>query len=184
MLSQRPYIDASIQRYRLEDTKPVSTPMDPSHRLTTDQSPKSTMEIACMAKVPYREAVGMLMYAALGTRPDIAYAIQVLSTFSKNPGEAHWEAAKRVLRYLKGMRDVWLMYGDAGEELRGFTDTDGSMAEDRRATLGYAFIINGGAISWSAKRQEIVTLSTMESEYVGTTHAAKEALWLHTLITQ
>jgi len=69
-------------------------------------------------------------------------------------------------------------------ELRGFSDADGSMAEDRRAISGYAFIINSGAVSWSAKRQEIVSLSTTESEYVAATHAAKEALWLRSLIQQ
>lgn len=80
--------------FGLEDSKPLSIPMDPSIRLTTDHSPKSTTEIARMAKVPYQEAVGKLMYAALGTRPDIAYAVQVLSRFTKAPGEAHWEAVK------------------------------------------------------------------------------------------
>lgn len=184
MLSQRAYIDASLRRFGLDDIKPISTPMDPSMRLTSNQSPKSTTEIARMSNIPYKEAVGTLMYAALGTRPDIAYAIQVLSKFSKDPGDAHWEAAKRVFRYLKGTRELWLTYGGAGEDLAGFTDADGNMAEDRRATSGYAFIINGGAVSWSAKRQEVVTLSTTESEYVGATHAAKEALWLRSLITQ
>ncbi len=104
--------------------------------------------------------------------------------FTKNFGEAHWDAVKRVFRYLKGTRDLWLTYGNNGEKLEGFTDADGNMAEDRRATYGYAFMINGGAVSWSAKKQELVTLSTTESEYVGATHAAKEALRLHSLISQ
>jgi hypothetical protein len=183
-LSQRSYIDASLRVFGLEDAKPLSIPMDPSTRLTSDQSPKSTAEIARMAKVPYQEAVGKLMYTALGTRPDIAYAVQVLSRFTKAPGEAHWDAVKRVFRYLKGTRDLWLTYGGASETLEGFTDADGNMAEDRRATSGYAFIINGGAVSWSAKKQELVTLSTTESEYVGAVHATKEAIWLRSLISQ
>jgi hypothetical protein len=58
------------------------------------------------------------------------------------------------------------------------------MSEDRHALSGYAFLINGGAISWSTKRQEIISLSTTESEYVAATYAAKEALWLHSLISQ
>jgi hypothetical protein len=58
------------------------------------------------------------------------------------------------------------------------------MAEDRHAISGYAFIIHGSAVSWSAKRQNIISLSTTESEYVAATHAAKEALWLRSLITQ
>ena len=66
----------------------------------------------------------------------------------------------------------------------GYGDADGSMGEDRKAVSGYAFIINGGAISWSAKRQEIISLSTTESEYVAATYAAKEALWLRSIISQ
>ena len=183
-LSQRSYIDASLRRYGFEDLKPVSMPMDPATHLSSIDSPQSTMDIAQMVKVPYQEAVGTLMYAMLGTRPDITYAVQVLSRFSKNPGKSHWEAVKRVFRYLKGTCGLELVYGGIGEEIKGYTDADGNMAEDRRATSGYAFMINGGAVSWSAKRQEIVTLSTTESEYVGATHAAKEALWLRSLISQ
>jgi hypothetical protein len=70
------------------------------------------------------------------------------------------------------------------QELEGYADADGSMAEDRRAVSGYAFLVNGGAVSWSAKRQEIISLSTTESEYVAATYAAKEALWLRSLISQ
>ena len=68
------------------------------------------------------------------------------------------------------------------KELQGYADVDGSMNEDRKAIFGYAFMINGGA--WSAKRQEIISLSTTESEYIPATYAVKEALWLRTLISQ
>ena len=63
-------------------------------------------------------------------------------------------------------------------------DVDGSMMEDRKAILGYAFMITGGTVSWSTKKQEIVSLSTTKSEYVAVTYAAKEALWLCSLIFQ
>jgi len=96
----------------------------------------------------------------------------------------HWEAVKRVFRYLKGTRELWLSYGQVVKEMEGYADADGSMMEDRKAISGYAFIINGGAVSWSAKKQEIVSLSTTESEYVAATYAAEEALWLRTLIFQ
>lgn len=91
---------------------------------------------------------------------------------------------KRVHRYLKGPRELWLIYGGVGEDLAGYTDADGNMVEDHCATSGYAFMINGRAVSWNAKCQEIVMLSTMESEYVSATHAAKKAIWLHSLISQ
>ena len=68
--------------------------------------------------------------------------------------------------------------------LVGYADADGSMAEDQCAISGYAFIVDGGMVSWSTKCQEIVSLSTTKSEYIATTHAAKEALWLCSLIIQ
>jgi hypothetical protein len=184
LLSQKSYIDSILRRYGFEDLKPVSTPMDPSIRLTSAQSPSTTEEFAGMRNVPYHEAVGSLMYATLGTRPDICFAVQTVSRFNVKPGLAHWEAVKRIFRYLKGTKDLWLGYGGAARDLVGYADADGSMNEDRKAISGYAFMINGGAVSWSAKRQEIISLSTTESEYIAATYAAKEALWLRQLILQ
>ena len=158
--------------------------METSIRLTSAQSPTTTQQIAHMRNIPYQEAVGSLMYASLGTCPDITYAVQTVSHFSKNPGEAHWEAVKRIFRYLKGTKEFWLTYGGQQKDLKGYADADGSMAEDRHAISGYAFLLHGGAVSWAAKRQEIVSLSTTESEYVAVTHASKEALWLRSLISQ
>ncbi|GLB43841.1 putative encoded by [Lyophyllum shimeji] len=183
-LSQRSYIDSILRRYGLQDLKPASIPMDTSVRLSSAQSPATMAEFAAMRDVPYHEAVGSLMYAALGTRPDIAFAVQTVSRFSTKPGPAHWEAVKKIFRYLKGTIELWLSYGRSGGALTGYADADGSMAEDRHAISGYAFIVNGGAVSWSAKRQEIIALSTTETEYVAATHAAKEALWLRSLISQ
>jgi hypothetical protein len=182
-LSQKSYIDSVLKRYGLEDAKPLAIPMDPNTKLSNTQSPVTTREYAEMRDVPYREVVGSLMYAAIGTRPDISYTVGILSRFIENPGRAHWEAAKRVLRYLKGTRDLRMTYGgDNSEGLVGYADADGSMNEDRRAVSGYALIINGGAVSWSSKRQEIVVLSTTEAEYVAATHAAKEIKWIRTFI--
>jgi hypothetical protein len=182
-LTQRSYIDAIIRRFGLEDAKAVATPMEPNAQYSRTQCPATTLEYAKMKDVPYREAIGSLMYAAIATRPDIAYAVGILSRFSDNPGLVHWEVAKRVLRYLKGTKDWWLVYGGKKGGLVGYADADGSMNEDRHAVSGYAFLIEGGAVSWSSKRQEIISLSTTEAEYVAATHASKEALWLRSFIS-
>ena len=163
LLSQKSYINSILRRYGFEDLKPITTPMDPNIRLTSAQSPSTTEEIAAMRNVPYHEAVGSLMYATLGTRPDICFAVQTVSRFNSKPGLAHWEAVKWIFRYLKGMKDLWLGYGGAKKDLVGYADADGSMAEDRKAISGYAFMVNGGAVSWSAKRQQIISLSTGQS---------------------
>jgi hypothetical protein len=135
-----------------------------------------------MRKVPYREAIGNLMYASVAMRPDITFAVSTLSQFLENPGEAHWEAVKRVFRYLSGTKALALTYGGERHDLVGYTDADGASQEHRHAISGHAFLIDGGAVSWSSRKQELVTLSTAEAEYVAMTHAAKEAIWLRRLI--
>jgi hypothetical protein len=107
-------------------------------------------------------------------RCDITYAVQTVSRFTKNPGTPHWEAVKKIFHYLKGTKDLWLSYGGQQKDLVGYADADGNMAEDRHTISGYAFILHGGAVSWSTKRQEIISLSTTESEYIAATYASKE----------
>jgi hypothetical protein len=183
-VSQHAYIDSILRRYNFNELKPLSAPMDPSIRLTSDQSPATTAEHAIMRDKPYREAVGALNWAALTTRPDIAFAVATVTRFAANPGIPHWEAVKQIFRYLKGTHDLWLTYGETSRVLEGYADADGSMGEDRRAVTGYAFLIDSGAVSWSSKRQEIVSLSTTESEYVAATHGMKEVLWLCSLLSE
>ena len=156
--------------------------MDPNISFSKDQCPTTADEIACMRRIPYREAIGSLMYASVGTRPDISFAVSTLSQFLDNPGQVHWEAVKRVFRYLLGTKNWGLTYGGGKIGLEGYSDADGASQEHRRAISGYAFIMNGGCISWSSRKQELVTLSTAEAEYVATTHAAKEAIWLRNFI--
>src|SRR6266702_1467750 len=122
------------------------------------------------------------MYAAIATHPDIAFAVSTLSQFLSNPGIAHWEAVKRVFRYLAGTKTFELTYGSERHGLEGFTDADGATQEHRRAISGYVFLIDSGAISWSSRKQELVTLSTAEAKYVAATHAAKETIWLCKLL--
>jgi hypothetical protein len=183
-LSQSTYLKAIVQRYGFEHVKPCSTPMDPNARLSSADAPKTAQDFAYMRDKPYREAVGSLNYAALGTRPDIAYVVGILAKFLDKPGLAHWAAVKRVFAYLSGTADLVLKFGGMKKELEGYTDADGSMHEERKAISGYAFLIDGGAVSWSSKKQSIIALSTTEVEYVAATHAAKEALWLRTFISQ
>jgi hypothetical protein len=158
--------------------------METSIHLSTSQSPATTAEFAQIRYVPYHEAVGSLMYASLGTWPDISFAVQTVSRFPMKPGLIYWDTVKQIFQYLKGTKDLWLSFGHAKIDLAGYADADGSMAEDRHAISGYAFIVHGGAVSWSAKYQDIISLSTTKSEYVAVTHAAKEALWFRSLIEQ
>jgi len=147
-----------------------------------DDSLKNQVEAARMRKVPYREVIGSLMYAAITTHPDITFAVSILSQFLDNPGEVHWEGVKRIFCYLAGTKDRTLTYGEERHELLGYTDADGASQPHHRAISGYTFLIDGGAVSWSSRKQELITLSTAEAEYVAATHAAKECIWLRCLI--
>ena len=181
-LLQRTYVDSIIRRFNSKDLKPVSNPMEPSTKLHSGQSPSTGTEFTAMRHIPYREAIGSLMYASLGTHPDISYAVTTVSRFSSNPRPAHWDAVRRIYHYLLGTKDLKLTFGGVEKVLVGYADADGSMGEDRQAISGYVFLIDGGAVSWSSKCQEIISLSTTKSEYMAATHAAKEALWLHSFI--
>ena len=183
-ISQPAYIDSILRHYHFLDCKPLSTPMDTQVCLTSEQAPSSPPDFAAMCDMPYREAIGTLNWATLTTHPDITFAVATVACFGTNPRPAHWEAIKRIFCYLAGTCDLCLMYGETRRVLEGYTDADSSMAEDRHAILGYAFLIDGGAVSWSSKRQEIVLLSTTESEYVAATHRMKEGLWLRSLLSE
>lgn len=184
-LSQRAYIDSIVARYGFSDAKPLAQPMDPHVRLSIDQCPVSTAEYAAMRDKPYLEALGALQYVSVATRPDITFAVGQLAQFGRNPGLAHWNALKRVYQYLKGTADVWLVLGGSEDnEIVGYSDADGMSTEGCRAISGYVFMLNGGAVSWSSKRQDLVTLSTTEAEYVALTHTSKEAIWLRSFIKE
>jgi hypothetical protein len=135
-----------------------------------------------MRNVPYREAIGSLMYAALGTCPDISFAVSFLMQFMQNPGRPHWEAVKRVFRYLKGTKGTCLVSGGSQGGFEAYSDADWASQEHRHSISGYVFTIDGGAVSWSSKKQPIVALSTTEAKYIATTHAAKEALWIRAFL--
>jgi len=157
--------------------------MDPNVQLSRTR-PKSIADTARMKNVPYRAAVGSLMYLAIATRPDIAFAVSTVAQFSQDPGPEHWEAVKRIYRYLLGTKRLALTFRAGKQGLEGFTDADGASQEHRHAISGYAYILDGGAVSWASKKQELVTLSTTEAEYVAATHAAKEGVWLCRLVEE
>ena len=128
------------------------------------------------------------MYAMLGTRPDIAFAIMSLSQFCSNPGQPHWTGVNHLLHYLAGTVDYQLTYASDRQQslsLYGFCDSDwASNQDDRRSVTGYVFMLGGGAVSWQAKKQTTVALSSVEAEYMAASQATKEALWWRMLLRE
>jgi len=180
-LSQKAYLEKVLADLGLSDCAPVCTPMDQSKL----QKAEDGYEAPWQLRTTYQSAAGSLMYAMLGTRPDIAFAVSVISRYASNPAETHWKAVKRILRYLKGSIDLQLTYRGSLKPLTGYTDSDWAGDHDtRRSTSRYIFNLRSGAISWSSKRQATVALSTCEAEYIGQTQAAKEAIWLRRLLQE
>lgn len=138
--------------------------------------------------LPYRTAVGKLTYAATGTRPDVAFAVSYASRFLSAYSEEHWTMVKRILRYLQGTAKFGLIYDrndPQGMTLVGYCDSDwGGDKGDRKSTSGYLYLLCGGPVSWSSKKQSTIAVSSTEAEYLAATQATKEALWLRRLLSE
>jgi hypothetical protein len=133
--------------------------------------------------VPYKSAVGSLMYAMVATRADLTFAISTVSQHMATPGWTHWMAVKMIMRYLKGSLHLKLQLGGQHIKLKGYCDVDWTGdVNDRRSTTGYAFSLGDGIVSWSSKRQPTVALSTTKAEYMAASHCTREAIWLRQLL--
>ena len=126
------------------------------------------------------------MYAAIQTRPDIAFAVQHLSQYTWHPAQAHWAAVKRVLRYLKGTRNEGIVYKHAETTpwLKVYSNADFANRVDAKSISGYACIIDGTCITWSSKKQGMVSLSMTKAEYIALTHTAKQMMWIWRLLNE
>lgn len=180
-LSQEAYVHKVLQRFHMERGKALSTPLPPYVKLSKNDAPKSDEERAIMAKIPYCSVVGSLMYAMVATRPDIAFAVGVVSRFMADLGRKHWDAVKGILHYLSGIEDKCLCFGDAF--IVGYTYVDyAGIVDNKRSTSCYIFTFARGAISWRSCLQDCTSLSTIEAEYVAASDASKEAIWLARLV--
>lgn len=183
-LDQEAYTEEMLERFNMSECKPVPTPADPNQKLSKEQSPTNNIEATEMREtIPYKKAVGSLLYVSQGTRPDIAYAVNLASRFSNNPGKAHWTAIKRIFRYLKGTPKTKLEFSkDGNPRIEGYGDADwANKSEDRRSITGSLFKLQCGPISWQSKKQATVALSTTEAEYMALSATCQEALWLRAL---
>ncbi|UYV83987.1 hypothetical protein LAZ67_X000796 [Cordylochernes scorpioides] len=186
-LHQASYIERTLEHYNLLDIKLQSVPSDPYSKLTKEMCPKDDQEIEEMNKIPYRQTIGSLMYLMTGTRPDIAYAVSRVSQFMNNPGPSHWTAVKKIFGYLKATKNIGICFGGSSctSTLIGFSDADfAGDLDTRKSTTGYVFMLNNGPISWCSQKQNCVSLSTTESEYIAASKATKEAIWLRHLLRE
>ena len=184
-ISQERYIEAILERENMTRVNPVATPLDPNVPL--EPNPEGNKGSKSNA---YARLLGELQYLANATRPDIAFAVNRLASYTANPSLQHTGALKRILRYLAGTRTLGITYSampskNRGSNLfEGYADAAYMNVDEYRSTSGYVFIVGGGAISWMSRKQSTVALSTANAEYVALSEAGREACWLRNLFEE
>jgi Reverse transcriptase (RNA-dependent DNA polymerase) len=177
-VGQSHYVLEILERAGLKDCRPRKTPLDANLTLSKDAG-----EPAPDSLDEYQELVGCLLYLTGCTRPDIAQSVGVLSRFMSAPTNVHMSSVKQVIRYLAGTVHLGLEFSEGKNEIVGYCDADyAGDIDKRKSTSGYVFLMNGASISWSSKLQPTVAMSTCEAEFVAAANAAKEVLWLASLL--
>lgn len=174
-LSQHKYTVDMLRKFKMDGAKPVSTPM--SSKLPTLQGSTDATE--------YRSAIGGLQYLTL-TRPDIAFTVNKLAQHMATPLASHWDAVKRLFRYLKGsLHHGLLLQRSSSLNLTAFTDSDfGGDLTDGKSTSAYIVFLGSNPISWRSRKQRGIARSSTEAEYRALAAAALEVCWLHHLFAE
>lgn len=181
LIKQESYTKKILERFGMSQCNPVSTPIEKGSTGLTSEEERAS------ERFPYREAVGALAYLMTGTRPDIAYAVGIVSRKLENPTKADWLQVKRIFRYLKGTTSLGIEYKPSltSSKVIGYSDADhGGCADTGRSTTGVVTYFCGGAISWLSKRQQSVSISTTEAEIVAASEGARELVWLQRIFRQ
>lgn len=178
-LSQAKYIADLLAKHDMASCSPVPTPMSTGHHLTKSSgSPISNAS-------QYRSIIGALQYVTL-TRPEIAFSVNKLSQFLSLPMTEHWEACKRLLRYLKGSIHFGLHFYHCGTlQVNCYSDSDWACdKDDRKSVAGYAVYLGSNVVSWCSKKQQVVSRSSTEAEYRALAQATSEVVWIENLLSE
>ena len=200
-LSNEHYITELLSDFNMLTCNPISTPMEALTISALDCPTPHSDEWKRMQTVPYRQCVGRLTYLSRSSRPDIAYSVSVVNRYLHNPGERHWSAVKRILRYLKGTSIFELRLQplslkifastcdrssslEGPTKLSGNTDADwGGNIDNAKSTSGYAFYIGSSLVSWASKAQPTTATSSTHAEYIAAYHATAECIWLRSFLS-
>ncbi len=186
-LSQKDYINNLLIKYGMTETKNKTTPLSTNAYLTeVEESDEQFKDI-----ILYQSIIGSLMYLMLGTRPDLAFSVSLLSQYASKPLKKHYIQVLRILRYINGSKNLELIYRKRKIELNrsivinGYVDSDwAGDKEDRKSFSGHCFFVDSCLVSWKSKKQRSVALSTTEAEYIGIAEAVQEMDFLKMLFSE
>ncbi|GKB35886.1 putative ribonuclease H-like domain-containing protein [Tanacetum coccineum] len=172
-ISQDKYVAEILKKFDFASIKTASTPMETNKALIKDEEAKD-VDVHL-----YRSMIGSLMYLT-ASRPDIMFAVCACARFQVTPKTSHFNAVKRIFRYLKGQPKLGLWYPrDSPFDLEAFSDSDYAGASlDRKSTTGGCQFLGKRLISWQCKKQTIVANSTTEAEYVAAANCCGQVLWI------
>jgi len=180
-----------LQCFHMTNCKPLSVSIFVGTKLLVEQCPTTPTKLEDMTYVPYANAIGILKYAMVCTRPTISQVVGVLSRFMTNPRREHWAAVKRVFGYLWDTSEYSICYHNDGlgdphlMDIHVYVDSDWAWNVYRRISMnGYIFQLFGGVVSWMRKWQTVVALSISEAGYMADTHACEEAIWIMKLCSK
>jgi hypothetical protein len=178
-ISQGNFARKMLKKFKMNNFKPVSTPVKCGIKLSKHE------EREMVDPTIFKSLVGILRYLTC-TRPDILYGVGLVSRYMESPTITHFNAAKRILCYVKGTIDFGLLYPSSNEfKLVGYSDSDwGGDVDDRKSPTRFVFYLGSSAFTWSSKKQPIVMLSTCEAEYVAATSSVCHAIWLRKLLKE
>jgi hypothetical protein len=177
LITQRKYVQEVVKQFGQQQCKPATTPMSKAY-----DPPESAER---QDQYPIRQAIGSLMYLANATRPDIAFAVNSVSRHVTKPTKELWKAIQRIIKYLKTTSEIGLHYKKSSFDIQGWCDSDyANDTTDRKSTTGWIFKLGENTISWKSRKQNSVSLSTTEAEYMAASDASKEAIWLQDLLIE
>ena len=185
LLHQSNYTEKVLKRFNMDKANPLSTPMV-VRSLNVEKDPfrpREDNEEVLGPEVPYLSAIGALMYLANCTRPDIAFATNLLARFSSSPTRRHWNGIKHVFRYLRGTTNFGLFYSRGSkQEITGYADA-GYLSDPHKARsqTGYIFTCGGAAISWRSQKQTLIATSSNHAEVIALHEASRECVWLRSV---
>uniref|UniRef100_A0ABD2X080 Reverse transcriptase Ty1/copia-type domain-containing protein n=1 Tax=Trichogramma kaykai TaxID=54128 RepID=A0ABD2X080_9HYME len=155
-----------LEKFKMTECKPQETPMITRQaKKIESKNPEKQKEMITPFHGPFREAIGSLLYLAGVTRPDIAYAVNLLSRRQIAPTTSDWTEVKRIFRYLRGSINEGLVYRANGDEMKVYTDSSFGDCEESKSTSGYIIKLFDDTVAWRSKKQTLVTRSTCGAEY-------------------